>query len=247
MFLAHRKGLRLDGRSPTLMYGYGAFGWNSFLFYQPHVLAWLEMGGVYAQPSLRGGGEYGEEWHKAGMGVNEQNSIDDFIAAAEWLIANRYTSPARLAVNGGSASGALDGAAIVQRPDLFGASIVDIPVMDMLRFDRFTTAKYWIQEFGSPEKADEFRALHAHSPYHNVKPGRCYPPTLVLVGERDEVAVPMHGYKFVAAMQAAQSCEKPVLLKVMWGAGHNFGTTPEQSIDSRASQIAFLVRIFGMS
>ena len=240
VFVAHKKGICLDGSNPTLMYGYGAFGWNSFLWYQPQVIAWMEMGGIYALPRIRGGGEYGESWHREGMKLKEQNSIDDFIAAAEWLIANKYTSASKLAANGGSASGPLAAAAIIQRPDLFGAALIDIPVLDMLRYERFGAAQSWTQEFGSVENADEFKALLSYSPYHNIKPGRCYPPTLIRVGERDETATPLHGYKFAALMQSAQGCASPVLLKVMWGAGHNFGTTPEQVIESRADEMAFL-------
>jgi prolyl oligopeptidase len=242
MFLAHRKGLKRDGRSPAYMYGYGAFGWVSFLFYQPFVLNWLELGGVYAQPSIRGGGEYGESWHEAGAKRNKQTAIDDYLAAAAWLVANGYTSSSRLVANGGSASGGLAGAAILQRPDLFGAAVIDRPILDMVRFDRFNQASYWLPEFGSPGDPGDFRALYAWSPYHNVKSGHCYPATLVMSGDRDQVTVPLHAYKFTAAMQAAQGCDKPVLLKVMWGAGHNFGTTAEQSADSWADETAFLVR-----
>jgi prolyl oligopeptidase len=242
MFVSFKKGIRLDGSNRAFMYAYGAFGWTSFLFYQPHVIAWLEMGGIYAQPGIRGGGEYGEEWHRAGMKTNEQNSIDDFVSAAEWLIEKGYTSPSKLVVNGGSASGSMDGAALLQRPDLFAASIIDRPVLDMLRYNKFTAARSWIQEFGSPENQEEFKALFAYSPYHNIKQGQCYPPTLVMVGERDEIAVPMHGYKFTAAMQYAQGCDRPVLLKVMWGAGHTFGATPEQTIDSFTDMLTFCLK-----
>ena len=247
MFLAYRKGLKRDGRNPAFMYGYGAFGWVSFLFHQPFVLNWLELGGVYAQPSLRGGGEYGEAWHEAGAKRRKQTVIDDYLAAAEWLVSNGYTSPARLVANGGSASGGLAAAAILQRPDLFGAAVIDRPVLDMVRFDRFSQASYWLPEFGSPKDPEDFKALHAWSPYHNVKDGRCYPATLVMTGELDQVAVPLHAYKFTAAMQAAQGCGKPVLLKVMWGAGHNFGTTPEQTAESWADQTAFLLRALGIA
>ena len=247
MFVAYRKGLPRDGRRPAFMYGYGAFGWVSFLWHQPFVLNWLERGGVYAQPSLRGGGEYGEPWHEAGSRRKKQNVIDDYVAAAEWLVARGYTSPARLVANGGSASGALAAAAIIQRPDLFGAAVIDRPVLDLLRFDRFSQASYWLPEFGSPRDAGDFKALSAWSPYHNLKPGTCYPPTLVMSGDLDQVAVPLHAYKFTAAMQAAQGCANPVLLKVMWGAGHNFGATAEQSAESWADQTAFLWRALDLA
>jgi prolyl oligopeptidase len=246
MFVSHKKGLQPDGSHPAFMYGYGAFGWSSFLWYQPQVLVWMEMGGVYAQPSLRGGGEYGEAWHQAGMKLNKQNAIDDYIAAAEWLIANKYASPSKLVANGGSASGALAGAAVIQRPDLFNACIIDRPALDMIRFDQFTGAGHWIQEFGSSTNAEEFQALYAYSPYHNLKPGQCYPATMIMVGDRDEVTVPMHAYKFTAALQAAQGCGQPVLLKMMWGAGHNFGATTEQMIDSMADEITFLARALNL-
>lgn len=242
MFLAHRKGMRPDGTAPVMMYAYGAFGWNSFLWYQPQVLAWLERGGIYALPRIRGGGEYGEAWHQAGMKLREQNSIADYIAAAEWLIRQRYTTAAKLVANGGSASSATAAAAVMQRPDLFGAALIDIPVLDMLRYDKFTAGHQWSQEFGSTNDATEFRALYSYSPYHNLKKGTCYPPTLIRTGEKDSTAVPAHGYKFTAAMQSAQGCKQPVLLKVMWGAGHNFGATPEQIIANRTDELLFLQR-----
>lgn len=246
MFLAHRKDLKRDGRSPAFMYGYGAFGWVSFLWYQPFVLSWLELGGVYALPGIRGGGEYGEEWHVAGAGRSRQKSIDDYLAAAEWLVANRYTSGSLLVANGGSASGGLAAAAILQRPELFGAAVIDRPILDMLRFDRFSQAAYWLPEFGSPRDAGDFAALRAWSPYHNVKKGRCYPPTLVMTGDRDQVAVPLHAYKFTAALQAAQDCANPVLLQVVRGAGHNFGVTPEQTAETWADETAFLMRVLSL-
>jgi prolyl oligopeptidase len=246
MFVAHKQGLKLDGSHPTFMYGYGAFGWVSFTYYQPFVLNWIEMGGVYAQPSLRGGGEYGEAWHQAGAKRNKQNAIDDYLSAAEWLIENRYTSSSRLVANGGSASGGLAATAIIQRSDLFAAAVIDRPVLDLLRFDRFTKAAYWVPEFGSPADRDDFKVLRALSPYHNLKPGQCYPATLVMSGTNDQTAVPLHAYKFTAAMQAAQGCEKPVLLKVMWGAGHNFGVTADQTSDSWGDQTAFLLRVLGL-
>ena len=231
----------LDKTAPAFMYGYGAFSWNSFLWYQPNISVWLERGGVYAIPRIRGGGEYGERWHRAGTRLNKRNTIDDYLAAAEWLVANNYTSPDRLVANGGSASGFLAAAAILERPDLFGAALIDIPVLDMLRYEKFTAGGQWIQEFGSVEDAEEFKALYSYSPYHNIKSGRCYPPMMIRMGERDQTAVPLHAYKFTAAMQAAQSCDRPVLLKVMWGAGHNFGATPEANIDSSADGLTFLV------
>jgi prolyl oligopeptidase len=243
MFVAHKRGLKLDGSHPTFMYGCGAFGWVSFVWYQPFVLNWLEMGGVYAQPSIRGGGDYGEAWHQAGSKRNKQKTIDDYLAAAEWLVKNHYTSSSRLVANGGSASGAVAAAAIIQRPDLFAAAVIDRPILDLLRFDRFTQAAYWVPEFGSPADPDDFRALRAWSPYQNLKPGQCYPATLVMSGNNDQIAVPLHAYKFTAAMQSAQGCGNPVLLKVMWGAGHNFGITAEETSDAWGDETAFLLRV----
>jgi prolyl oligopeptidase len=243
MFLAHRKDFQRDGASPAFMYGYGAFGWVSFLWYQPFVLNWIELGGVYALPGIRGGGEYGEDWHKAGAGRSKQKAIDDYLAAAEWLVANKYTARDRLVANGGSASGGVAAAAVVQRPELFGAAVIDRPVLDMLRFDRFSQAAYWIPEFGSPADGGDFAALRTWSPYHNLRKGRCYPPMLVMAGERDQVAVPLHAYKFTAALQAAQGCANPVVLQIVRGAGHNFGVTPEQSAATWADETAFLVRV----
>jgi prolyl oligopeptidase len=246
MFITHKKGIKLNGDNPTWIYGYGAAGWIPFLWYRPDRLAWLEMGGIYALPGVRGGGEYGEAWHQAGVKLQKQNSIDDYLSAAEWLIKNNYTSPAKLVANGGSLSGSLAGAAIQQRPELFGASVIDIPVADLLRFDKFTGGTYWLPDLGSPTDAEAFKVLLSYSPYHNVKSGTCYPPTLIMVGERDQSAVPLHGYKLAAALQAAQGCQHPILLKMMWGAAHNFGATSEQESDSYIDELAFLIRVLKM-
>lgn len=247
MFLTHRKGIKKDGSHPVFMYGYGAFGWVSFPWYHPRNLTWLELGGIFALPGIRGGGEYGEEWHKAGIGTNRQNAIDDYIAAAEWLIGRGYTSPGKMVANGGSASGMVAAAAVVQQPELFGAAIIDIPALDMLRYHKFTAAGFWIPEFGSVDEPDEFKALYSYSPYHNIQKGRCYPPTLVTVGEEDQTAVPMHGYKFIAAMQYAQDCEHPALLQVVRGAGHRFGKTPDQRARTWSDQLAYLVEVLNLN
>lgn len=236
MFVVHRQDLALDGRHPLFMYGYGAYAWTAFLWYQPHIVAWLEMGGVYALPGIRGGGEYGREWHQAGVGRNRQNAIDDYNAAATWLIENGYTSPGRLIANGGSASGSLAGAAVVQRPNLYGASVIDIPTFDMLRRGG------WEEEFGDPSDPDDFEVLYGYSPYHNMEAGVCYPAMLVMAGEKDETAVPFHAYKFVARMQRLQACDNPVLLKVMWGAGHTHGATPRDQAQTWADAWSFLIR-----
>jgi prolyl oligopeptidase len=247
MFLAYRRGLDPKAGHPTLVYGYGAFGWSAFPWFQPHVLVFLEQGGIYALPGIRGGGENGEAWHQAGAKRNKQTSIDDFLAGLEWLVARGYTSRDRLAIQGGSASGLLAGAAMVQRPDLFRAALVDIPVVDMLRFDRFTAGARWVPEFGSPEDPEDLRALRAYSPYHNLKAGACYPSALIIAGEKDETAMPAHAYKLTAALQAAQGCDRPVLLKVAWGAGHALGATPEAMRETEAAQLAFLLRELGMT
>ncbi len=246
MFVAHRRGLELDGSHPLFLYGYGAFAWAASPWFQPQVTAWLEMGGVYALPNIRGGGEYGEAWHQAGIRRRKQTSIDDYLAAAEWLIAHRYTSRELLVANGGSASGPLVGAAVVQRPGLFAASVIDFPALDMLRLEEFTGGRRWRSDFGTTTDPDDFRALHAYSPVHNVRLGVCYPATLIAPGELDEATVPMHAYKFAAALQHAQECERPILLRVSWGAGHSYGATNEDSMDTWADQIAFLVRVLGL-
>lgn len=244
MFIAYRKGVKLGGDNPTLMYGYGAFGWVAFMWYQPHIITWLDMGGIYAVPGIRGGGEYGKQLHRAGIKQNKQNSIDDYIAATEWLIENKYTNPQKMVANGGSASSVVAAAAaIMQRPDLYAAVVIDIPIFDMIRFREFSNGRYWLSEFGSVDNKKEFATLLSISPYHNLKKDKCYPPTLIMAGEHDKTAVPLHAYKFTANMQHAQGCKNPVLMKMMWGAGHNFGATPEQRIDSWTDELAFLFEV----
>ncbi len=240
MFIAHKKGLIPDASSPAFVYGYGAFGWNSFLFYQSHLIAWMEMGGIYAQPGLRGGGEYGQAWHAAGKGANKENTIKDFIAAAEWLIDNDYTRASKLVANGGSASAMPAAIAVLRRPELFSAAIYDRPALDMLRFNQFTNGRLWLDEFGTPDTVEGFHALQRMSPYHNLTPDTCYSPTMIMVGEVDPVTIPMHGYKFTASLQHLQSCGNPVLLYSMPKTAHSFGSTPEQIIKSRTAMIVFL-------
>jgi len=245
MFVAHRRGLAKDGGRPAYVYGYGAFGWVSFIWYQPKVLAWLEMGGVYAQPSIRGGGEYGEEWHRAGTGANRINGLRDFEASLDWLVASGWTSRSRLVVNGGSASAPLAANVLLDRPNGAGAVVIDRPILDLLRFDRFTQGAYWAGELGSPQKAEDFALLRAWSPYHNIRAGTCYAPTLVVSGDRDQTAVPSHAYKFTAALQRGQGCANPVLLKVVHGADHNYGVVPEEAADAYGDELAFLTRVLG--
>ncbi len=245
MFLLYKKGLTRDGTNPVFMYAYGAWAWSAFPW-QTYMLPWMEMGGIYAVANIRGGGEYGEGWHQAGIRHNKQNGIDDFIAGAEWLIENHYTSSQRLVGNGGSASGVVPAAAAIQRPDLFGVSVINFPTLDQIRYIEFGSANSWIPEFGTPEDPDDFAALYAYSPYHNLEPGVCYPPTWIQVGEKDETTTPMHGYKFAAALQHIQSCNNPVLLKTVWGAGHSYGLTPEQSRETQSHELAFVVKVLGL-
>lgn len=231
---------------PVWMYGYGFGAWPAAPWFQPAMVAWLQMGGTWALPNTRGGGEYGEQWHRAGSRTEKQNAIDDYLAATEWLIEEGWTTPGTMVANASSAGGAVAGAAIVQRPDLYGAAVLDYPVLDMLRYDRFTVAGSWRSEYGTAEDPDDFRALLAYSPVHNVEPGTCYPATLVAPGEKDEITPPFHAYKFVAALRAAQGCDRPVLLRVSWGAGHSAGADLEDSIDTWADQLAFLARALGL-
>ncbi|MFN8061096.1 MAG: prolyl oligopeptidase family serine peptidase [Vicinamibacterales bacterium] len=241
MFIVQRKGAPREPR-PMLLYGYGALGWVSFVWFQPHLLAWLESGGIYAQPSIRGGGEYGKAWHDAALRAKKQTAVDDYLAAADWLVAEGYTARDRLVATGGSLSAPLAAAAISQRPSLFAAAVIDRPVADLLRYERFTGAAFWTPEFGSVATRDEFEALRRLSPYHEALKGTCLPPTLVMAGEFDETAPPLHAFKLVAARQAA-TCTSPVLMKLMHGAGHDFGKTPEQIADSFAAELAFLARV----
>ncbi len=246
MFIVHRKGLRLDGDNPAYLYGYGGFNASLTPAFSVSSLVWLEMGGVYAQPNLRGGGEYGEDWHLAGTKLRKQNVFDDFIAAAEWLIANKYTSPARLAIGGGSNGGLLVGACMTQRPELFGATLPAVGVMDMLRFHKFTIGWAWTSDYGSSENPDEFRALLAYSPLHNLKPATRYPATLVTTADHDDRVVPGHSFKFAAAMQAAQGGPAPVLIRIETRAGHGAGKPTSKQIEEQADRWAFLLKTFGL-
>src|SRR4029077_6166083 len=204
MFITYKKGLTLDGSNPTYLYGYGGFNISLTPSFSVAMLVWLEMGGVYAVPNLRGGGEYGEEWHQGGMLGKKQNVFDDFIAAAEYLIAQRYTSSPKLGIAGGSNGGLLVGAAITQRPELFGAALPAVGVMDMLRFHKFTIGWAWTSDFGDPEKQADFETLLTYSPLHNIKPGSSYPPTLITTSDHDDRVAPAHSFKFAATLQAAQ-------------------------------------------
>ena len=247
MFITHKKGLRLDGANPTYLYGYGGFNISLTPAFSVAVLAWLELGGVYAVPNLRGGGEYGEEWHQAGMHDKKQNVFDDFIAAAEYLIAQRYTSTPKLAIAGGSNGGLLVGAAITQRPDLFGAALPAVGVMDMLRFHKFTIGWAWVTDYGSADSAAQFPYLYKYSPLHNIRPGTRYPATLVTTADHDDRVVPGHSFKFTAALQAAQAGPQPVLIEIETKAGHGAGKPTSKLIEEQADRFAFLVRNLGMT
>ncbi|MSR66328.1 MAG: S9 family peptidase [Pedosphaera sp.] len=246
MFIVHKRGLVLDGLNPTLLYSYGGFNISLTPSFSPANLVWMEMGGVYAMPNLRGGGEYGEEWHKAGMKLKKQTVFDDFIAAAEWLQANLYTRPDRLAISGGSNGGLLVGACMTQRPELYGAALPAVGVMDMLRFHKFTIGWAWKSEYGSAENPDEFKALYAYSPLHNLRAGTRYPATLVTTGDHDDRVVPAHSFKFAAALQAAHVGESPVLIRVETKAGHGAGKPTAKVIEEAADKWAFLVHALRM-
>lgn len=248
MFVTHRRDLVKNGDAPTLLYGYGGFNISTTPSFRPHALAWLEMGGIYVEANLRGGGEYGEAWHRAGTKLRKQNVFDDFIAAAEHLIAAGYTRPARLAISGRSNGGLLVGATLLQRPDLFAAALPAVGVLDMLRYDTASAnARQWSSDYGLAENPDEFRALRAYSPVHNVKAGVCYPATLVTTADRDDRVVPWHSYKFAAALQHAQGCAKPVLIRVETRAGHGAGKPVWMQIDDYADQYAFVANALGVA
>ncbi|HLN33472.1 MAG TPA: prolyl oligopeptidase family serine peptidase [Gemmataceae bacterium] len=242
MFLAHKKGIQLDGSDPTLLYGYGGFSIPSTPRFSVAWLGWLDMGGVLAVANLRGGSEYGEEWHLAGTRLHKQNVFDDFIAAAEWLVAHHVTRTERLAIEGRSNGGLLVGAALTQRPDLFGACLPGVGVMDMLRFNQFTAGRYWVDDYGSPQNPAEFKALRAYSPYHNIKEGTKYPATLVTTADTDDRVVPGHSFKFAAELQHAQAGRAPVLIRIETRAGHGGGKPTAKLVDETADEWAFLVK-----
>jgi prolyl oligopeptidase len=247
MFLGHKKGLKQDGNNPTLLYGYGGFNIALTPEFSVSRLVWMERGGVFAMPNLRGGGEYGEEWHKAGTKLSKQNVFNDFISAAEYLIKAQYTQPKKLAIQGGSNGGLLVGACMTQRPELFGACLPAVGVMDMLRFHKFTAGRYWVDDYGSPDKAEEFRALLAYSPYHNLQKGVKYPATLVTTADTDDRVVPGHSFKFIARLQECQAGPAPVLARIETRAGHGAGKPTAKIIEEVADQWAFLVKNLGMN
>jgi prolyl oligopeptidase len=246
MFITHRVGIECKGDHPTLLYGYGGFNIPLTPGFSQSRAAWLKMGGVYAVANLRGGGEYGKEWHKAGTRTSKQNVFDDFIAAAQWLIENKYTNPKKLAIQGGSNGGLLVGAVMTQRPGLFGACLPAVGVMDMLRYHRFTAGRFWVDDYGCSDDPKEFKALWAYSPYHNLKPGVAYPPTLVTTADTDDRVVPSHSFKFTAALQHAQASSAPVLIRIETKAGHGGGRPVSQVIDEVADTWAFVVHALKM-
>jgi prolyl oligopeptidase len=247
MFLAHRKGLVLDGRAPTLLTGYGGFNIAQIPSYSPRAAYWIERGGVYALPNLRGGGEFGEAWHEAGMLERKQTTFDDFIAAAEWLIANKYTAADRLAISGGSNGGLLVGAALTQRPALFRAVVCSVPLLDMVRYHQFLVARYWVPEYGSSEDPTQFRTLLAYSPYHRVVKGEKYPATLFVTGDADTRVAPLHARKMTALLQWASASERPVLLHYDTKAGHSGGLPVTKQIENLAVELHFLATELGMA
>ncbi|MEX2112553.1 MAG: prolyl oligopeptidase family serine peptidase [Pirellulales bacterium] len=246
MFISYKKGLAKNGQTATFLYGYGGFNIPITPAFSVANLVWMEMGGVFAVPNLRGGGEYGEEWHKAGTKLQKQNVFDDFIAAAEWLIAHKYTSTPKLAIGGGSNGGLLVGACLTQRPDLFGGTLPAVGVLDMLRFHKFTIGHAWVDDYGSSDNADEFAALYKYSPLHAIKSGTCYPPTMITTADHDDRVVPAHSFKFAAALQAAQGCDKPILIRIETRAGHGAGKPTSKRIEEAADRWAFLVKVLGI-
>lgn len=247
MFLTYKKGLKMDGNNPVLLYGYGGFNIPVTPGFSISNVFFLEQGGVYASVTLRGGNEYGEDWHKAGMLQNKQNVFNDMIAAAEWLVANKYSQPSRLAVRGGSNGGLLVGAVMTQRPDLFAVAIPQVGVMDMLRYHRFTIGWAWAVEYGNAEKSEaDFRNIYAYSPLHNLKPGTCYPATLVTTADHDDRVVPAHSFKFTATLQDAQACAKPTLIRIETKAGHGAGKPVSKQIEEAADIWSFIMYNLGM-
>nr|MBA2635373.1 S9 family peptidase [Sphingomonas sp.] len=244
MFIVRRKDVA--GPSPTVLYGYGGFNASITPAFSPTRLAWLEAGGTFALANIRGGGEYGKAWHDAGRLANKQNVFDDFIAAGEYLKAQGIASPKGLAIDGGSNGGLLVGAVVNQRPDLFDAARPAVGVMDMLRFDRFTAGRYWVDDYGYPDKEPDFRTLLAYSPYHNLKPGTSYPPMLVTTADTDDRVVPGHSFKYIAALQAADPNGAPHLIRIETRAGHGSGKPTTKIIEEAADVYAFLARFTGL-
>jgi len=247
MFISHRRDVTPGGNTPTMLYGYGGFNISMKPSYSTTRLTWMDMGGIYAVANLRGGGEYGEEWHQAGTKLNKQNVFDDFIAAAEYLIQEGYTSSEKLAIFGGSNGGLLVGAVVNQRPELFGAAIPAVGVMDMLRFHNFTAGRFWTDDYGSSDNPEEFAALRKYSPYHNIQEGTDYPAIMVTTADTDDRVVPGHSFKYAAALQEAQAGDAPVLIRIETRAGHGAGVPTDKVIANYSDNWAFLLENLGMT
>lgn len=246
VFIGHRKGLKLDGSNPTLLYGYGGFNAPNTPVYNVTAATWMAMGGVYVSASIRGGGEYGRAWHEAGTKLKKQNVFNDFIAAAEWLVSEKITSPSRLAVNGDSNGGLLVGAVVNQRPELFGAAVPAVGVMDMLRFHKFTIGWAWVSDYGSSDDPEQFKALKAYSPLHNIAAGKTYPPVLVMTADHDDRVVPAHSFKYAAALQAADTGPAQKIIRIETNAGHGAGKPTSKIIEERSDMIAFIAYHLGL-
>ena len=246
MFIVSKKGAKKDGANPTHLYGYGGFNVAVLPAFSPANLAWVEKGGVYAVANLRGGSEYGQAWHEGGMKKVKQNVFDDFIAAGEWLVQNQWTKPSRLSIGGGSNGGLLVGAVLNQRPDLFGAAVPQVGVMDMLRFQKFTIGWAWTSDYGSADDAEMFPILRAYSPYHNLAAGAKYPAVLVMTSDHDDRVVPAHSFKYAAALQAAQAGDAPVLIRIETKSGHGAGRPTSKILEEIADKWAFCWRALGM-
>jgi prolyl oligopeptidase len=246
MIVTRKKTTERSSTTPTVLYGYGGFNISLTPGFSPATLAWLELGGAFAVANVRGGGEYGEAWHQAGTKAQKQNVFDDFIAAAEYLIAEGYTSTPKLAIYGGSNGGLLVGACMTQRPELFGAAIPAVGVLDMLRFQHFTIGWAWTSDYGSADEPADFAYLYAYSPLHNLRAGTVYPPTLIVTADHDDRVFPAHSFKFAAALQAAQGGDAPVLIRIETKAGHGAGKPTSKVIDEAADRYAFLVKVLGI-
>lgn len=247
MFVMQKKGTPWDGNNPAVLYAYGAHGVNTTPWFTPAILSWLEMGGIYAVANIRGGGEYGKDWHIAGKLLNKQTSLNDYIAAAEWLIEQKATSSSKLAVSGGSSGGMLVSASVIQRPELFGAAIPSVGTMDMLRFHKFTIGWAWVSEYGCSDNPEQFACLYKYSPLHNIRKGVSYPPTLVFAADHDDRVVPAHSYKFAATLQDAQASPAPVLIRIETASGHLGSDKPISKIlDEVSDKWAFLSHQFKM-
>jgi prolyl oligopeptidase len=246
MFLTYRKGIKLDSSNPTLLYGYGGFDIAMTPGFSPPYIEWMDMGGIFAVANLRGGSEYGEAWHLAGTKEHKQNVFDDFIAAAEWLISSKYTSTPKLAIFGGSNGGLLVGAVVNQRPDLYGAAMAAVGVMDMLRFQKFGFGEYWVGDYGSSDNATEFESLIKYSPLHNIKKGAHYPPVLITTSDHDDRVMPGHSFKYAATLQQAQGGPAPILIRIETRAGHGAGKPVSKLIDEWTDRMLFLRKSLGM-